>query len=345
MYSKTMEKRPSNRTVAASVHDIAAPSPLPASRDEFARYVHDRMVRGETQGRFTLIKASASPGGAPGTFCADFANVVEERDNPLHPGIVLEMHNEGFECLDESSRFIVRGMFSERRPKGSPPVIDDALRAELKAFLASARTKPLLRGVAAADTGTSASTDTFDSTAAAARDATATSATISKDAAPDDGTARLRVVLLVRQGPSEASSPTLTEAVRAAAHQHDRLRQATYASDMTRTPGSLTIVLRFESRVDWSSRPPLTGSISTMIVGSVIPWKCEASHTLRAIVIGADGSEIFREAASETESRLGAMMWCPDMTEPGQQLATKMADSMFAKIQQSGVLATHNVGR
>jgi hypothetical protein len=343
-YGKTLEKRPSNRTVAASVHDIAAPSPLPASRDEFARYVHDRMVRGETQGRFTLIKASASPGGAPGTFCADFANVIEERDNPFHPGIVLEMHNEGFECLDESSRFIVRGMFSERRPKGSPPVIDDALRAELKAFLASARTKPLLRGVPAADAGTPASTDAVLSTAEPS-DTAATSVMISKDAAPNDGTALLPVVLLVRQGASETSSPTLTDAVRAAAHQRDRLRQATYASDTARTSRSLTIMLRFQSRVDWSSRPPLTGSISTVIVGSVIPWKCAASHTLQAVVLGADGSEVFRESASETESRLGAMMWCPDMTEPSPQLATKLADSMFAKIEQAGVLAARDVRR
>lgn len=325
MYGKTLEKRPSNRTLMATVHDIAAPSPLPVSRDEFARYVHDRMVRGETQGRFTLIKASASPGGAPGTFCADFANVIEERDNPNFPAIVLETFNKGFECIDRSSGFVVRGMFSERRPKGSPPVIDNVLQAELDAFLASVRMNPLRERVA-----TSA-------------------ATTGSEIAPDDGAAALPVVISISKGLSQ-SSPSLTDAVRAAANRRDCLRQATYDGDAARKAEYLTILLRFESTVDRSRQlsnrdGAFIGGLPTILLGAMVPWKCGVAHTLNATVLSADGREVFHDSTSEAETTVGAMTWCPDVTEPGQPLATKMADHLFAKIEQTRVLTARGAAK
>jgi hypothetical protein len=95
----------------------------------------EELTRQSTTGRFRLMSVTASRRGDPGEYCADYGLSVEERDNPAFPGVVLEIRNEGFVCLEPSSRFLFEAVLSERRPQGTASVLDDVVRGEAEAFL------------------------------------------------------------------------------------------------------------------------------------------------------------------------------------------------------------------
>jgi len=95
----------------------------------------EAMLRSTTAGRFRLVSVAAAHRGEPGDYCADYELALEERDNAAFPGVVLEIRNRGFACLERSSQFLFEAFYSERRPQGAPSVLDDAVRGEAEAFL------------------------------------------------------------------------------------------------------------------------------------------------------------------------------------------------------------------
>jgi hypothetical protein len=138
--------------------------------------------------------------------------------------------------------------------------------------------------------------------------------------------------------------PSLKQAVLEAANQRPFLRGA----GVNTQPGdssALTIVMTFESRVDRErQRSNLEGAVATglsgLILGAIVPWACATTHTLSAQVLRADGAQILAETVSEAENKVGTMLWCPDVTEPGAAVATKMAGSLFSKLEQSGLFTS-----
>jgi hypothetical protein len=130
------------RTFVVGVLDVVVGGDLPAHASDFPRFLEDRMRMVENQGGFTVVSVQTSPHGNPSTFCANFRLVLEERNNSNFPGVVFEMTNDGFECLDASKGFIVRAMSSERRPKGEPLIMNESLRAEVDAFLGGVSISP-----------------------------------------------------------------------------------------------------------------------------------------------------------------------------------------------------------
>jgi hypothetical protein len=91
----------------------------------------------DPKSRIKTVRAFARHYGEPGVFCAEFEAVVNERDNPNYPGMLLLMEQHGIICLHRSLKFTVRLETSERRPAGEPSFLDQTSRHEADAFLRS----------------------------------------------------------------------------------------------------------------------------------------------------------------------------------------------------------------
>jgi hypothetical protein len=119
---------------------MAAIVDQPVSAGSSAAFVD--AVRGaysaqDPKSRFKTVRAFARHYGEPGVFCAEFEAVVNERDNPNYPGMLLLMEQHGIICLHRSLKFTVRLETSERRPAGEPSFLDQTSRHEADAFLRS----------------------------------------------------------------------------------------------------------------------------------------------------------------------------------------------------------------
>jgi hypothetical protein len=136
--------------------------------------------------------------------------------------------------------------------------------------------------------------------------------------------------------------PSLREAVRKASSEYPSLIGAAIGTRPA-TPVEYTILLSFFSRVDGSRQlsnqgGAVAGGLLTMITGAVVPWPCPTTHELSASVLRSDGTQLAHEFMREQENRVGTMVWCPDVTEPSEALAAKMASALFRKLENDGVL-------
>lgn len=127
-----MAARGQTFVLVVTLSDAAFAQDLPA--DRFPRAFEEE-TRATTRDRFRLVSVAATPRGEAGEYCVDFDLNMEERDNPDMPGVVLEIRTRGFACLDASSEFVLQAFYSERRPKGTPTMVDETLREQGEAFL------------------------------------------------------------------------------------------------------------------------------------------------------------------------------------------------------------------
>ena len=111
------------------------------SPEDFPR-AFEEQLRGTTAGRFRLTHITTTHRGYPGEYCADYELTMEERDNPNLPGVVLEISQRGFACLEETSKVVVESYYSERRPQHAPSVLDEVVRNEGEQFLRGVIVKP-----------------------------------------------------------------------------------------------------------------------------------------------------------------------------------------------------------
>jgi hypothetical protein len=106
-----------------------------------------------------------------------------------------------------------------------------------------------------------------------------------------------------------------------------------------------TVRLSFNSSVDRKRQVSnqsgaIIGGPVTMLLGAVMPWACATNHYLEVTVLGSDGTLLAHEHLQEKEERVGTMVWCPDVTEPGEGVAKEMADAVFGKLEQAGVFSS-----
>jgi hypothetical protein len=127
-----MAARGQTFVLVITLSDPAFARDIPADAFPRAFAEETRMTAGD---RFRLVSVAATPRGEPGEYCAGFELEMEEYDNPEMSGVVLEIRTRGFACLDVSSDFVLQAFYSERRPKGVPTMVDDALREQGEAFL------------------------------------------------------------------------------------------------------------------------------------------------------------------------------------------------------------------
>jgi hypothetical protein len=156
------------------------------------------------------------------------------------------------------------------------------------------------------------------------------------------------VPVLTEAGPAPSVfievQPPLREAVHAAALRHPLLRNST-VGDQPSAPVQYTVRLSFNSSVDRKRQVSnqsgaIIGGPVTMLLGAVMPWACATNHYLEVTVLGSDGTLLAHEHLQEKEERVGTMVWCPDVTEPGEGVAKKMADAVFGKLEQAGVFSS-----
>lgn len=138
--------------------------------------------------------------------------------------------------------------------------------------------------------------------------------------------------------------PSLKEAVHAAAVRHPLFRNSTVGVQPA-APLQYTVRLSFSCYVDRrrqvsNQSGAIIGGPATMILAAIMLWACATTHYLEATVLGSDGTVLAREHLQEKEERVGTMIWCPDVTEPGEEVARKMADAVFGKLEQAGVLSS-----
>jgi hypothetical protein len=123
--------------VAAGPPPKDAPSETPEELAAFAR----RLMLGDS-GRFRVLGSQAAPEPFRGADCIRFDSVVEERDNPRSPGVVLQIVNrENYLCRHPHAsppKLILFGA-SERYIQGTvrPPFLLDSLQAQWEASIRS----------------------------------------------------------------------------------------------------------------------------------------------------------------------------------------------------------------
>ena len=125
--------------VKASRHDIGSPEGL---RSEVNDYVRRNLAS------YKIVSVNVEPyrDAQRNTDCARINTVSEESGNPLHPGKVLLMTVAGKACRHPLSvSHYVQVTYSERRPVGLPPLIDDALREECETTVNSLEFLPIRR--------------------------------------------------------------------------------------------------------------------------------------------------------------------------------------------------------
>ena len=116
------------------------------SPEDFPR-AFEEYLRSTTVDRFQLTHITTTHRGHPGEYCADYELTMEERGNPNLPGVVLEIAQHGFACLEETSSVVVESYYSERRPQGAPSVLDEVVRDEGEQFLRGVIVSPRWRPV------------------------------------------------------------------------------------------------------------------------------------------------------------------------------------------------------
>jgi len=61
-------------------------------------------------------------------------------------------------------------------------------------------------------------------------------------------------------------------------------------------------------------------------------------HTLDATVTRAHGDPAATYRVQQKETKIGTMLACPDVTEPGKSVATQMVAELLPKVAADGVL-------
>lgn len=133
-----------NQTFTAAIMVMKPEARKVDSSAEFPKAIEQLLTNMHGVGsRFRLISLKVTPFGPQGSYCSQYDLIQEELDNPRAPGVVLEITIHGFVCLDESSKFMVRADYSERKTKGSKSILDDALKQEAEGFLKDVKITPL----------------------------------------------------------------------------------------------------------------------------------------------------------------------------------------------------------
>lgn len=141
----SVEQRKKYQTFGATVIVMKPEAKKVDSSAEFPEAIEQLLtnIHGGVGSRFRLISLKVAPFGPQGSYCSLIDLVQEERDNPIAPGVVLEITVHGFTCLDISSKFMIQAAYSERKTKGSETMLDDALKQEAEGFLKDVIFTPL----------------------------------------------------------------------------------------------------------------------------------------------------------------------------------------------------------
>jgi hypothetical protein len=152
LFGKVIETRPSQaelrHTVAlATIADEVPKDARVETASEMFAFVERRILGAQPGSRFKVVESKFMPDSSLGAECIRFDAVVEERDNPGAPGVVLiGVMRDNFLCRHPDSRppTLVLIMVSERYPQGTVtrPLLIDTLRSEWEPSVRSLQFMP-----------------------------------------------------------------------------------------------------------------------------------------------------------------------------------------------------------
>jgi hypothetical protein len=138
LMGKYLETAPSHAEMAHTFGILVMSGPPPKDAklntpEELAAFAQ-RTITGES-GRFRTLQSKAVQDSSLGADCIRFDSIVEERDNPRAPGVVLQVVNrDNYLCRHPYARspMLVMWGASERYIQGtvSPPSLLDTLKVE-----------------------------------------------------------------------------------------------------------------------------------------------------------------------------------------------------------------------
>lgn len=140
--TKAEEAHTMGLMIAAGPPPTNAPSMTPEELTMFAQ----RLVMGDS-GRFRILESRSTPDPVRGADCIRFESIVEERDNPRAPGVLLLIvSRENYLCRHPHAsppKLILFGA-SERYILGTvkPPLLLDRLKAQWEPSIRSVEFLP-----------------------------------------------------------------------------------------------------------------------------------------------------------------------------------------------------------
>jgi hypothetical protein len=136
---------------------------------------------------------------------------------------------------------------------------------------------------------------------------------------------------------------SLRDAVRQAAEQDPPPLDFSFEGDSKASRASYTIQLNFSSVVDRTSQTQnrdgaFIGGLPTLLLGAITPWACPTTHTLIAVVTDASGKQLKSYELLEKEKRIGTMLACGDVEDPGKSIIVKLVSELLQRIRDDKVL-------
>ena len=114
---------------------------LNVTADDFPQALEGQLRKRSEQMSHRLVSVAVRHRGLAGEYCADY-DLAMEGASRRFPGVLFEISQHGFVCVDASQRFVVEAYYDEWRRQGTPAMVSEEYRMEAEAFLRSVTMSP-----------------------------------------------------------------------------------------------------------------------------------------------------------------------------------------------------------
>ena len=287
-------------------------------REVFAKYVHAAMEHTDREvgnpPRFRTLTEEVIPDDRYG-YCARTYQRSEDHGAAASP-LMMILENWGYTCLmPTAANVIVQVGFSERALPGQS---DDTVAATRDTFFDGFRfTTPVVVApmqTVATPLATSAPSPTGGTTA-------------------DNGPALLMLIL----------DPALREDVATTLRESTPPPEFVFEGDARTGEPHRTLQLAFASVVDRGSQQrnrdgAAIGGIFSVLVGSITPWTCGVTHSVRANLTAADGELLHSWEVVQKDKHVGTMLMCPDVDRPEKGAVRNLVGELLQRMRADRLL-------
>jgi len=138
--------------------------------------------------------------------------------------------------------------------------------------------------------------------------------------------------------------PTLRDIVRTTAAGTSPPTAVRFAGEPGSDACGFRLDLDFTSLVDRSSQRrnqdgAVIGGLPTLLLGSITPWSCPTTHTLRASLSRRDGEQLRSFSADVLQKRVGTMLMCTEVEEPKDSVVAELLGKVLAEMASDSAIA------
>ena len=139
-------------------------------------------------------------------------------------------------------------------------------------------------------------------------------------------------------------NPQLQNAVREAAAKAVPPVAVRFPGESRAEACKFRLALEFTSTVDRSSQRrnqdgAVIGGLPTLLLGSITPWSCPTTHTLRASLSRRDGEQLRSYSADVLQKRVGTMLMCTEVEEPKDSVVAELLGKVLAEMASDSAIA------